>query len=144
MRRIVGAMRFELVDAVIELSDVRIVALKHVSAAEEYLQDHFPTFPVLPGVMMVEAMTQAARRLLASRDPALSRHVLGGVRALKFGAMVRPGDSLRVEAALFKESDVGVFEFKCAATALRPGPAGQAPQERSAASGRLTLRPLAH
>ena len=75
-------MHFDLVDRVLDLAADRIVTLKHVTAGEEYLQDHFPTFPVLPGVMMIEAMTQAARRLLTHRDPSLSRCVLGGVRAL--------------------------------------------------------------
>ena len=58
-------MKFDLIDRVLEQSDDRIVALKHVTRAEEYLQDHFPTFPVLPGVMMVETMVQAVE---ASND----------------------------------------------------------------------------
>ena len=64
-------MRFDLIDSVLEQSDEHIVALKQVSLAEEYLADHFPTFPVLPGVMMVELMVQAARRMLAPRGDAL-------------------------------------------------------------------------
>ena len=63
-------MKFDLIDHVLEQTPQRIVALKHVTLAEEYLADHFPTFPVLPGVMMVETMVQAARRMLADRgDP---------------------------------------------------------------------------
>jgi len=62
-------MHFDLVDRVLELAPDRIVTLKQVSAAEEYLQDHFPSFPVLPGVMMLEALVQAARRLAESRAP---------------------------------------------------------------------------
>jgi 3-hydroxyacyl-[acyl-carrier-protein] dehydratase len=57
-------VKFNLLDKIESLSDTRIVATKHVSLAEEYLQDHFPTFPVLPGVMMLEALTQAAGWLL--------------------------------------------------------------------------------
>ncbi|MHC4421726.1 MAG: hotdog family protein, partial [Planctomycetota bacterium] len=76
-------MKFNLLDTILDQGPDRIVAIKHVSLAEEYLADHFPTFPVLPGVMMVETMVQAARRMLADRgDPRL---VLGDVRALKFG-----------------------------------------------------------
>ena len=48
-------MHFTLIDRVLERTDDRLVAIKLVSAAEEYLQDHFPTFPVLPGVLMIEA-----------------------------------------------------------------------------------------
>ena len=53
-------MRFTLIDRIVELEQgARITAVKSVSLAEEYLRDHFPRFPVLPGVMMLEAMTQA-------------------------------------------------------------------------------------
>ena len=48
-------MKFNLIDRIEQISDERIVAVKYVSLAEEYLADHFPTFPVLPGVMMLEA-----------------------------------------------------------------------------------------
>jgi 3-hydroxyacyl-[acyl-carrier-protein] dehydratase len=60
-------MHFRLIDAVVERGEDRIVAIKHVSSAEEYLQDHFPSFPVLPGVLMLEAMVQAGRELLEAR-----------------------------------------------------------------------------
>ena len=49
-------MKFNLVDQVLEKSKDHIVTVKQVSQAEEYLADHFPTFPILPGVMMLEAM----------------------------------------------------------------------------------------
>jgi hypothetical protein len=90
-------MKFLLVDEVFERASDRIVTLKHVSLAEEYLADHFPGFPVLPGVLMVEAMAQAARLMLADRHPRL---VLGEVRAVKFGSFVRPGETLRIEVVL--------------------------------------------
>src|SRR5262245_24732991 len=104
-------MHFDLVDAVIERSDEgggRIVTIKQVSAAEEYLQDHFPGFPVLPGVMMIEAMVQAARRLLETRaGGSETRMVLGGVRGLKYGCFVKPGEVLRVEVSVAKEPGDG-------------------------------------
>lgn len=54
-------MRFTLIDRVISIEPgQQITAVKTVSLSEEYLQDHFPRFPVLPGVLMLEAMTQAA------------------------------------------------------------------------------------
>ncbi len=87
-------MKFNLVDNVLVKESDRITAIKQVSMAEEYLADHFPTFPVLPGVMMVETMVQAARLMLADRgDPRL---VLGEVQAIKFGSFVRPGEVLEV------------------------------------------------
>ena len=65
-------MKFNLIDKIESISDDRIVASKQVSLAEEYLADHFPTFPVLPGVLMLEALTQAAGWLLrfSRRDTA--------------------------------------------------------------------------
>ncbi len=132
-------MRFDLVDRVLECSPERIVTIKCVTGAEEYLQDHFPTFPVLPGVLMIEAMVQAARRLLTARDPSLSRHVLGQVRALKYGAFVRPGDTMRIEVALHKSNEDGSFDFKGAAEVIQPDASPEAPRPTSV-SGRFTLR----
>src|SRR5438477_3072826 len=99
-------MHFDLVDRVLEISADRIVTIKHVSAAEEYLQDHFATFPVLPGVLMLEAMVQAGRKLVETSVPGGAAGlplVLGRVRALKYGRFVKPGASLRVEVTLEKE-----------------------------------------
>ncbi|MCB9838079.1 MAG: beta-hydroxyacyl-ACP dehydratase [Phycisphaeraceae bacterium] len=134
-------MHFDLVDAVLEQDAERIVTVKQVSMAEEYLQDHFPSFPVLPGVLMIESLVQAARRLLIGRDPSCSRHVLGSVRALKYGGFVRPGDTLRVEVTLAKAEEGGVFAFKGQGLVVGPGTAdlSNAP---TAVSGRFTLRPL--
>lgn len=132
-------MRFDLVDAVLEISDGRIVAVKQVTAAEEYLGDHFPGFPVLPGVMMIEAMVQASRRLLEHRG-VQGRLVLGSVRGLKYGGMVRPGDALRVEVTLAGETG-GVFEFKGAGTVVRPAGAAEAEAGRNAVAGRFSMRP---
>lgn len=134
-------MRFALIDTALEQTDEHIVALKHVCESEEYLQEHFPTFPILPGVMMVEAMTQAARRLLTARDPTASRWVLGSVRALKFGAMVRPGDTLRLTVSLVSRT-ADSAEFKGQGETLLAG-STHADAGRSAVAGRFTLRPVA-
>src|SRR5688572_5142058 len=104
-------MHFNLIDGVVEQTADRIVTVKQVSLAEEYLQDHFPDFPVLPGVMMIESIVHAARRMLQPRVPG-QRLVLGGVRALKYGSFVKPGDTLRVEVSLNKDLGDGVFEVK--------------------------------
>lgn len=131
-------MHFCLVDAVLERGPDRIVTLKHVSSAEEYLQDHFPGYPVLPGVMMLEAMVQAARALEDPAGEASPPLVLGSVRGLKYGRFVPPGSTLRVEVTRHKATAEGV-EFKAEATVLDPQspPGSEAPV---AASGRILLR----
>ena len=133
-------MRFDLVDAVLEQTPDAIVTIKHVSGAEEYLQDHFAGFPVLPGVMMLEAMVQAARRLIeAGRDPSDPPLVLGTVRGLKYGRFVPPGCSLVVRAERGKTGDDGTYEIKATAEVREPD---GSMSEQKAASGRLTLRPV--
>ena len=101
-------MKFNLIDKVEHLTDERIVAVKYVSLAEEYLADHFPTFPVLPGVMMVEALTQAAAWLMHHRTGfARTMAVLKEVRNVKYGQFVAPGNALRVTVELNKTTDTG-------------------------------------
>lgn len=131
-------MHFSLVDRVLEQTAERIVTIKHVSAAEEYLQDHFPTFPVLPGVLMLEAMVQAGRLLVGARTPPDSGPwVLGRVRMLKYGRFVKPGSSLRVEVVVAKPTDDGTWDLRGEAVLIDPA----APDERPvAASGRFVLR----
>jgi 3-hydroxyacyl-[acyl-carrier-protein] dehydratase len=143
-------MHFRLVDEVLEANPERAVGLKAVTLAEEYLQDHFPTFHVLPGVFMLEALVQTARLVLDARATALGqppvRMVLGGVRALRYGSFVRPGETLRTEVTLDKVGDDGSVSFKGAATVLRHSAAGAsaAPssEPETAVSGRFTLRPV--
>jgi 3-hydroxyacyl-[acyl-carrier-protein] dehydratase len=110
-------VKFNLIDSIIEISDERIVALKQVTLAEEYLADHFPTFPVLPGVMMLEALTQAAAWLLHRRHGfARSMAVLKEARNVKYGQFVAPGDALRVEVIFNKQTDSGGATFKANGT----------------------------
>lgn len=130
-------MHFELVDRVLEQSADRIVTIKHVSAAEEYLQDHFPTFPVLPGVMMLEAMVQAGRTL-ADRDRADSTPlVLSRVRALKYGKFVKPGATLQVRVERVRPAANDEHDLKGEVLLIEPGAA----TPEVACSGRITLRP---
>lgn len=131
-------MHFDLVDAVVERGDSRIVTLKHVSNAEEYLLDHFPGYPVLPGVMMIEALVQAARRLLDPDDRADPPWVLGAARGVKYGAFVRPGSTLRVEVSKHKDGD-GAVEFKGEAVLMEPGGASGI-EPKVAVSGRFVMR----
>jgi 3-hydroxyacyl-[acyl-carrier-protein] dehydratase len=101
-------VKFNLIDKVESLSDEKIVAVKYVTLAEEYLADHFPTFPVLPGVLMLEAITQAAGWLLHHRSRfAKSMAVLKEARNVKYGSFVAPGNFLRVEVEFLKPTDAG-------------------------------------
>ena len=109
-------MKFNLIDKIESITDDRVVAVKHVSLAEEYLADHFPTFPVLPGVMMLEALTQAAGWLLHRRhDFAKSMAVLKEARNVKYGNFVAPGNILRVEVEIAKLTPTGAT-FKAVGT----------------------------
>jgi len=101
-------VKFNLVDRIEHLSDARIVTVKYVSLAEEYLADHFPTFPVLPGVMMLEAATQSAAWLLHKRTGfARSMAVLKEAKNVKYGSFVAPGNFLRIEAEWMKDTQAG-------------------------------------
>jgi 3-hydroxyacyl-[acyl-carrier-protein] dehydratase len=127
-------MKFDLVDQVLEQEEGRIVTIKQVTLAEEYLADHFPSFPILPGVLMLEAMVQAASKLLA---PTGERLVLGEVKAVKYGAMVRPGDSLRVEITAGATKEDGTTPCKGTGTVLRR----DSSETATAVAGRFTMRP---
>jgi 3-hydroxyacyl-[acyl-carrier-protein] dehydratase len=114
--RLSTPVRFNLIDKVEHLADDRIVAVKYVSLAEEYLGDHFPTFPVLPGVLMLEAATQAAGWLLHKRtDFSKSFAVLKEARNVKYGNFVAPGNFLRMEVEYTKPTETGAI-FKATGT----------------------------
>ncbi len=101
-------VKFNLIDKIETLTDRRIVAVKCVSLAEEYLADHFPTFPVLPGVMMLEAITQAAGWLLHQRRGfGCSMVILKEAKNVKYGNFVAPGNFLKLDVEHFKETDTG-------------------------------------
>lgn len=109
-------VKFNLVDHVEHLTDDRIVAVKYVSLAEEYLADHFPTFPVLPGVMMLEALTQAAGWLLHRRRKfGCSMAVLKEAKNVKYGNFVAPGRFLKVDVEFAKDTETGAT-FKATGT----------------------------
>ena len=129
-------LRYDLVDSVLEQAPDRIRTRKVVAAAEEYLADHFPGFPILPGVLMLEAMVQSARLMLG--DLAGTTLVLGGVRALKYGAMVKPGEALDVDVSLVKgPDDSGTWTCKGTGTVR-----GGSLDGETAVSGRFTMRPI--
>ena len=92
-------MKFALIDRIVELvPGERIVAIKAVSLAEEYLGDHFPTFPVLPGVLILEAMAEAGAWLAReAEDFASSVILLRSAKNVTYKGFVKPGGLLRVE-----------------------------------------------
>lgn len=100
-------MRFTLIDKVVDLEPGRqIRAVKNLSLAEEYLADHFPGFPVMPGVFMLEAMTQASAWLVrASEDFAHSVVLLKEARNVKYASFVEPGQQLVVTAEILSQDD---------------------------------------
>jgi 3-hydroxyacyl-[acyl-carrier-protein] dehydratase len=95
-------MRFTFVDRVLEIQPgVKITTLKCLSLGEEYLGDHFPRFPVMPGVLMLQAMTEASAWLVhATEDFAHSIVTLKEARNIKFAGFVQPGDVLNVTAEI--------------------------------------------
>lgn len=122
-------MKFNLIDRIEFIDERRVIAVKQVSLAEEYLADHFPTFPVLPGVMMLEALTQAASWVLHRRNEfSRSMAVLKEARNVKYGQFVTPGQVLRVDVELNKPTESGAI-FKASATV----------NEAQAVSARLEL-----
>jgi len=92
-------MKFCLVDKIVAIEPPRrIVTIKALSLAEEYLADHFPAFPVLPGVLMLEAMVQSAAWLVrVVQDYANSIVVLSAAKNIRYASFVVPGDLLRCE-----------------------------------------------
>ena len=95
---------FLLVDRVVECDDERhIVGIKNVTVNEPYFQGHFPGHPVMPGVLQLEAIAQVSGILLnrmSNREGAIAYFV--SVKDAKFRRMVRPGDTLRIEAEFLR------------------------------------------
>ncbi|SNS26706.1 3-hydroxyacyl-[acyl-carrier-protein] dehydratase [Granulicella rosea] len=94
---------FLLIDRVVEMiPKQRIVALKNVSVNEPHFTGHFPDYPIMPGVLMVEAIAQAGGALLLTeipdRDDKLM--VFTGIENAKFRRPVVPGDQLRIEVTV--------------------------------------------
>lgn len=108
-------MRFTLIDRIVDLKPgATITAVKSLTLGEEYLADHFPRFPVMPGVLMLEAMTQAAAWLIrASEDFAHSMVVLKQAGNVKYGQFVEPGQTLTITAEI---TDHGERETKVKAS----------------------------
>ena len=101
-------MRFTQLDRITELREGEsIIAIKALSLAEEYLKDHFPRFPVMPGVIMLEAMFQASAWLVRKSESFFhTAVVLKEARNVKYADFVQPGQLLEVRANLIKQDEV--------------------------------------
>jgi 3-hydroxyacyl-[acyl-carrier-protein] dehydratase len=94
---------FLLIDRVVEMEPrKRIVAIKNVTINEPFFQGHFPGQPVMPGVLMIEAIAQAGGALLLTEVPDREDKLMlfTGVENAKFRQMVLPGDQLRIEVTV--------------------------------------------
>lgn len=111
---------FLLVDRVelINLGE-NIVAYKNVSINEPFFNGHFPTYPVMPGVLIIEAMAQAAGILgfktMGKKPSEGSMYLFVGSDDVRFKRQVVPGDQLKLEAKIRSEKR-GIWKFDCMAT----------------------------
>ncbi|MBS1853806.1 MAG: 3-hydroxyacyl-ACP dehydratase FabZ [Acidobacteria bacterium] len=96
---------FLLVDRIVEMEPDRIVGIKQVTANEPHFTGHFPDFPVMPGVLIIEAMAQTAGVLvLKSMEDRHSKLVLlVAIENARFRRPVVPGDTLRMEMKILKK-----------------------------------------
>ena len=143
-----------LIDRIVEMErKTRIVALKNVTMNEPHFAGHFPDYPIMPGVLMVEAIAQAGGALLLTEFPdrAEKLMVFTGIDSAKFRRPVVPGDQLRIEVTVLnwrtsavKMRGVATVEGKvaCEATIMcaliprtkkppspsEPAPAGDVPE----------------
>ncbi|MCD6459855.1 beta-hydroxyacyl-ACP dehydratase [bacterium] len=106
-------MKFTLIDKILSCNGKdKITAVKNLSLGEEYLSDHFPGYPVMPGVLMIEAMVQTANWLIRIlTDFSVSMFVMEEARNVKYGKFVVPGDRLELSIIL-KEIDKNYASFK--------------------------------
>ena len=108
---------FLLVDRVLEITPrVSIKALKNVTMNEPFFQGHFPDFPVMPGVLIIEALAQTAALLTFSEAKAENAiYYFAGIDGARFKKPVLPGDQLILTAILEREK-AGIYKFQVKAT----------------------------
>jgi 3-hydroxyacyl-[acyl-carrier-protein] dehydratase len=99
-------MRFLLVDRILELTPgVSIVAQRTVPENEELFQDHFPGFPVMPGVLLTEMMAQAAGKCLDAQRLPRGKPMLAKILSATFRAWVKPGATTQLYATIVSNEE---------------------------------------
>jgi 3-hydroxyacyl-[acyl-carrier-protein] dehydratase len=100
-------MRFNLIDRIVEVkSGQALQGVKNLTLGEEYLADHFPTFPVMPGVLMLQTLVEAGAWLLRLTDDfASSVIVLREAKGVKYGTFMEPGRQMTVSVELVERGD---------------------------------------
>lgn len=94
-------MRFLLVDSIVSLSPGKgVEATRTIPADDDYFQDHFPGFPVVPGVLLTEMMGQAAAKCLDAERRARGKAMLARILSASFREWVRPGDAVSLHATI--------------------------------------------
>jgi len=109
-------VKFVLIDKLVKVQPGQsALATKSISLAEEYLADHFPTFPVLPGVLMVQAMTETSAWLVRlTQNFANSVILLSEAKNVSYGTFVSPGDTIEVlSQAIRIEDKISSFKTQC-------------------------------
>ena len=93
---------FLLVDKILELEEgKRAVGIKNVTANEDFFNGHFPEYPVMPGVLIVEALAQVSAVVMLSKEGNQCRlGLLAGIDHCRFKRQVKPGDQLRLEVEI--------------------------------------------
>jgi len=99
-------MRCLLVDKIISWeAGKRISGIKNVTMSENFLQDHFPGFPVMPGVLQFEAVLQLASWLMLATSGFSQRLTLDAVQSIKFKEFIVPGDQMRIDLDMNVQDD---------------------------------------
>ena len=102
-----------------------------IGEQEEFFQDHFPDFPVLPGVLMLEILKRAAEYYLSKITGRQNRYALKQIKNVKFTSYLKPGDSWQAAVQIASEDESG---FHCKGQLLQ--------DQRPAASAQFILRPV--
>jgi 3-hydroxyacyl-[acyl-carrier-protein] dehydratase len=99
-------VRFHLIDRILEVEPGKSIrAERNLTLGEEYLADHFPTFPVMPGVLMLQALVEAGAWLLRATDEfRYSVVVLREAKNVKYGTFMQPGWTMTVTAELLERN----------------------------------------